>query len=363
MSCAGVTTSLIEHNVIAYNAGGGIVIEPDYRFGNDGMNFNRIHANAIYSNTGLGINLYPPPFGFVDGVTANDANDADTGGNALQNFPVLQWAESNGVSTVVSGTLASIANQPFAIEFFGNAAGDASGNGEGERYLGVITLTTNASGNAVFFTVLPAGVAGGGRVTATATDANGNTSELSAHIAVAPASGDRTLSVAPTATALSSTWLTVYTPFGGDANRNNYTVCEYATAATGPASPTPDSGQPGDAAWRYCTPTGLTPNTDYYVRHLPGCRWRRRRQSAGAWPAAHCHSSGRQSRPRSGHGRCAGHPPARDGSHRCGRQPQQRPCQHRGSHVAKRPVDATMRRIPLHVQADPVPYPQPDPEH
>ena len=49
--------------------------------------------------------------------------------------------------TVLSGIFNSTANTSFAIDFFSNPSCDALGNGEGETYLGSITVTTNASGD------------------------------------------------------------------------------------------------------------------------------------------------------------------------------------------------------------------------
>jgi len=152
-------------NSIAYN-GAGVVI--------DSGTGNSVLSNSIHSNTTLGINLG------LDGVTANDAGDADSGANNLQNFPVLSSANSSSSSTTIVGTLNSAANTTFILQFFASAACDASGFGEGESFLGSFSVTTNGSGNASFN---PATVSSGGVgtrwITATATDPNGNTSEFS----------------------------------------------------------------------------------------------------------------------------------------------------------------------------------------
>ncbi len=77
----------------------------------------------------------------------------------------------------VQGTLNSTPNGTFRIEFFGNAACDASGNGEGATFLGSTSVTTDAIGNAI----IPLFTAATGQfVTATATDPANNTSEFSA---------------------------------------------------------------------------------------------------------------------------------------------------------------------------------------
>ena len=140
----------------------------------------RISGNAIYQNVGgLGIDLIPgggnPPDA-PSGVTSNDPGDADTGPNNLQNFPVLTAIESLTIPMFrITGTLQSTPNAPFRIEFFNNSAYDASLFGEGQSYVGSVDVSTNASGNATFTFDSP-----GSTVTATATDADGNTSEFSA---------------------------------------------------------------------------------------------------------------------------------------------------------------------------------------
>ena len=61
-----------------------------------------ILGNSIRDNGGLGIDLMPD--GLVTGVTANDGlGDPDTGGNGLQNFPVLDAVAAVSGSTWSSG--------------------------------------------------------------------------------------------------------------------------------------------------------------------------------------------------------------------------------------------------------------------
>lgn len=166
-------------NLIAHNTSAGIGF---FYTGPAGRNV-RISGNAIHSNGGIGIDLERGNTWVLDGVNPNDVGDSDSAfaPNALQNYPVLTSAALNTTTTDITGTLNSIANATFTLEFFANTSSDPSGYGEGERYLGNTTITTNGSGNASFTVPLPL-VAQGTYITATATDANNNTSEFSSAI-------------------------------------------------------------------------------------------------------------------------------------------------------------------------------------
>ena len=139
-----------------------------------------ILGNFIFANAGLGIDL-PSATENSLGVTPNDLGDADTGANNLQNFPVLQTVSNSGGMTTITGRLNSAASTTYRIEFFANDAIDASSYGEGQTFLGFQNVPTNAGGNANFTVMVPQ-IAVGQRVTSTATDPNGNTSEFSGAI-------------------------------------------------------------------------------------------------------------------------------------------------------------------------------------
>ncbi|MBI1759805.1 MAG: CSLREA domain-containing protein, partial [Acidobacteria bacterium] len=171
-------------NTITFNTGNGVLLQDNATLNN------RLASNLIFSNSLLGIDLKSDAK-FSGQTTANDAGDPDTGPNNVQNFPVLASVSATGT---ISGTLDSTAGNsayPVRLEFFANAACAASGNGEGEVYLGSTTLA--APGSFTFNATL---VAGKNFITATATDNNGNTSEFSACRMV-------TLNNAPTITASS----------------------------------------------------------------------------------------------------------------------------------------------------------------
>ena len=116
----------------------------------------------------------------ADGVTANDPNDADTGANNFQNFPVLSSITSVGSNTTIQGNLNSTPNTTFQIDFYTSSALDPSGNGEGAQFFNTTSVTTDGNGNATINASFPVALGAGRVVTATATDPNGNTSEFSA---------------------------------------------------------------------------------------------------------------------------------------------------------------------------------------
>lgn len=167
-----------EYNVIAHNVNMGVLVTGTA----SGV---AIRGNSIHDNGALGIDL--SGFGSNgDGVTPNDALDADSfGGNHLQNFPVLQRAVRLGQATRVLGRLDSEPAQAFAVDFYASPAADPSGFGEGALFVGSTTVTTDNSGRASFVAHLRP--PGGWVITSTATQlARGETSEFSA--AVRPSS-------------------------------------------------------------------------------------------------------------------------------------------------------------------------------
>ncbi len=164
-------------------AGNRIAFAPSLRSGvriRDGATNNAILGNAIFSNAELGIDL---GFGIEGtyGVSLNDPCDADTGANNLQNFPVLtQAVTGNGIG--IRGTLNSVANRSYLLQFFANQIGNSHGYGEGQIYLGQINAVTGNDCNTSFVASFPGSVPPGYAITATATDSANNTSEFSAWI-------------------------------------------------------------------------------------------------------------------------------------------------------------------------------------
>ena len=172
-------------NQIAFNAQAGVWIG---YFDEADTVGNTIRGNSIHENGKLGIDLVGGSEAFPSGITANDAGDGDSGPNNLQNFPSQTNAVSFGAYSVIKGTLGSTAGRTFILDFYGNAAADPSGNGEGAVYLGRTNVTTGGTGNAAFsFTA--SGNLAGQFITATATDSqSGDTSEFSIAVVVTNAS-------------------------------------------------------------------------------------------------------------------------------------------------------------------------------
>jgi hypothetical protein len=155
-------------NIIAGNDETGVVIAL-------GVN-NLIARNAIYGHDVLGIDIGG------NGVTANDEGDLDSGVNLTQNFPVLANAQVDGLGqTAVDVDLSSFAGGSFTIRFYANPSCHASGYGEGRTFVGVATLPQPGTANFVLDQPVPAGM----YLSATATDATGNTSEFAACTVVA----------------------------------------------------------------------------------------------------------------------------------------------------------------------------------
>ncbi len=147
----GGSNTLGPGNTIAFNTGIGVSVASAT---------NRIVANSIHDNGGLGIDVDP------DFVTIAP--------------PTLTSATGSETSATVNGTFVGTPNSQFFMEFFKNSACDPSGAGEGETYLGFVTATTNGSGNASYsFSSGEAGL--GDVITATASTASATptTSEFS----------------------------------------------------------------------------------------------------------------------------------------------------------------------------------------
>jgi hypothetical protein len=166
-----------EGNVIAFHRFDGVY---------DDEAGNTIRGNSLFDNGELGIDIFP------NGVSPNDPGDAD----GRQNWPVLASVETTapqGGSTRFRGTLRSAPSTTYDLDFYENPACPPFPRDwiEGRTYLGAGQVTTDGGGTGLFDVTLPVTVEAGARISATATDPAGNTSELSQRIvfSVAPTGG------------------------------------------------------------------------------------------------------------------------------------------------------------------------------
>jgi hypothetical protein len=203
--------TLIDRNRIAANYGAGVMVQ-------SGASTCRITRNSISANgtilndagagpTGqIGIDLLSTADSAATGTapfrTLNDATDPDAGGNNLFNYPVLDTATVVGANLEITGWASAGAT----IEVFVRDT-DPSGFGEGETfvasllegadgdldatsssYSGNINCMNQGAGTSVrrfkFVLPLPQPVGVGTLLTATATDASGNTSEFAPRVTV-----------------------------------------------------------------------------------------------------------------------------------------------------------------------------------
>ncbi|GAB4320941.1 MAG: hypothetical protein Kow0059_15410 [Candidatus Sumerlaeia bacterium] len=153
-------------NLIACNGGAGVRVDAPAAAV-------ALLGNSILANTALGIDLEG------DGVTPNDPGDADQGANDLQNYPDLRLVGIRAGRLLVDGVLSAAPDADFRLEFFMNRDCDPARFGEGEAFIGTAAVHTGADGETVFSAYLPIPDPLLPHVTATATSADGNTSEFS----------------------------------------------------------------------------------------------------------------------------------------------------------------------------------------
>jgi hypothetical protein len=173
-----------QDNIIAFNGpypAYGIIIS-----GETAVN-NRITRNSLFQNADLGICLI-------------------YGGNRSLPYPVITSAvfAAGNAALNVTGTATPAAR----VELFRTeATPDATGRGEGKTYLGYAEASAAGAWSAAL-----AGVAGGGKICATAIDLDGNTSEFSVNYAVPTT----TTSTSTTTTTSTTSTTTIPIPSGRD---------------------------------------------------------------------------------------------------------------------------------------------------
>lgn len=157
-----------EENLIAFNNGAGIHASSN----SIGESFDS-RANSIHHNRGVGgANI---DIGAL-GPTPNDANDADTGANGVQNWPEILSASQSGNQLTVTyrvDTASTNATYPLRIDFHADAGGGGGAWLTQDSY-----PLASAQQSRTITLLVPAGVRAIPFV-ATASDASGHTSELS----------------------------------------------------------------------------------------------------------------------------------------------------------------------------------------
>src|SRR5262249_16121013 len=126
-----------EGNVIAFSGTNGMTLA--------GSNWT-IVGNSMFSNHGLGLWLNDA-CGTTASPTPNDPGDGDTGGNQLQNFPIVKAVnhlspETSG--TEVVGKLDSTPSTDFTLDFYADPACSNFPREflQGKTYLGSAPLST-----------------------------------------------------------------------------------------------------------------------------------------------------------------------------------------------------------------------------
>lgn len=155
-------------NVIAFNRTGIVVGRESLLNFTFRLEENRILSNLHYGNSVIDIDLGD------DGPTSNDLQDADTGENLLQNFPIISEVTRATGNTTVRGGLNSKPATSFTLQFFANGAS----RNTPQTLLGTRTLMTDGAGDARFDFAFPVVTSPDQFITATATDPAGNTSEF-----------------------------------------------------------------------------------------------------------------------------------------------------------------------------------------
>ena len=149
-------------NTIANNGGAGIIVHDAYPTGVTGLG---IRDNLIFGNAKLGIDLSGSGVPIPSTLFINGSSVA------------------NGRVTV-SGVYFGRPSTKVDIDLFANGT-DPSGYGQGPVYLGSVSVTTNASGFAVFSPSFATPLVPRTSFSATSTGPDGNTSEFSANFPLA----------------------------------------------------------------------------------------------------------------------------------------------------------------------------------
>ncbi len=153
-------------NTVAYNAQQGIII------GNSTSDMtaqgNGILSNNIFNNGEIGIDL-----GNFSLPLDNHKGSPSKGPNHFQNYPIIDQVVIENQGTLVNGTLNSVPNSQFIIQFFANQR-NVTDITEGEKFLGNVQVQTDSMGFCRFEDVKLPLVDKNSFISATATVFNNN---------------------------------------------------------------------------------------------------------------------------------------------------------------------------------------------
>jgi Calx-beta domain len=194
------TGNLIEGNYVGTDLGGnaalgneinGIILSDNASDntigGTGGGQGNSIAYNVqagvlVQSGTGDSILSNSIVFNGQQGIALDSGND-------LQSAPTLSGASGGGTGSNVEGSLTSVPDTSFLIQFFSSLIPDPSGVGQGQTFLGSTVVTTLAGGTASINFNVASGLAIGTWMTVTATnESNGDSSGFSNAVSAQPVS-------------------------------------------------------------------------------------------------------------------------------------------------------------------------------
>ncbi len=177
-----------EGNTIEYNLGDAVNIFGGADFSNNLLataTQNQVIGNSIYANGGLGIDLEQGPLDDQPGITIPVGGIHTSGSNNLQNQPTIAAANIVAGQLQISGNFLSdkASGSTLTLDVYVSDSSSSSIYAQGQTFVGETTLISG-TGTVNFG---PLSFNGGSLfryVTATLTDASGNTSEFSTPILI-----------------------------------------------------------------------------------------------------------------------------------------------------------------------------------
>jgi hypothetical protein len=186
---AGGSGGAISANTVRYMTAGGVVIR------GDAVTANSVNANLIYENgaSGNGMDIDLQPGSGTAGPDPNDGGDGDIGPNLRQNFPVPTQLVYTGPGSggaqldrpaTLTATLDAMPGNYRVDAYYSATANPNSQRGHAEVFLGHRTVTVGNGPTSFSMTVVVPNQLPGGVISLTATDANGNSSEIGTALSI-----------------------------------------------------------------------------------------------------------------------------------------------------------------------------------